>query len=116
MEKAGVPVVPGYHGVGQGDDALAAAAKRIGFPVLLKASAGGGGKGMRRVDKPGEFADALASARREAKSAFGDDRMLVEKYLPAAAPCRAPGLRRQPRHMRASLRARLLRSSAGIRR
>jgi 3-methylcrotonyl-CoA carboxylase alpha subunit len=81
MEKAGVPVVPGYHGAGQGDDALAAAAKRIGFPVLLKASAGGGGKGMRRVDSAREFADALASARREATSAFGDDRMLVEKYL-----------------------------------
>jgi len=81
MEKAGLPVVPGYHGTDQDDGALAAAARRIGFPVLLKASAGGGGKGMRRVDKPGEFTDALASARREAKAAFGDDRMLVEKYL-----------------------------------
>ncbi|MFI5017130.1 MAG: biotin carboxylase N-terminal domain-containing protein, partial [Dongiales bacterium] len=81
VEKAGIPVVPGYHGADQDDGALAAAAKRIGFPVLLKASAGGGGKGMRRVDKPGEFTDALASARREAKAAFGDDRMLVEKYL-----------------------------------
>ena len=108
MEKAGVPVVPGYHGADQGDDALAAAAKRIGYPVLIKASAGGGGKGMRRVDKPGEFADALASARREAKSAFGDDRMLVEKYLLRPAPCRGPGLRRQPRPCAASLRARLL--------
>ncbi len=82
MEKSGVPIVPGYHGAGPGRcSALADAAKRIGYPVLLKASAGGGGKGMRRVDKPAEFADALASARREAKSAFGDDRMLVEKYL-----------------------------------
>ena len=85
-----------------------AAAKRIGFPVLLKASAGGGGKGMRRVDKPGEFADALASARREAKSAFGDDRMLVEKYLLRPAPCGGPGLRRQPGPCAASLRAGLL--------
>ena len=108
MERAGVPVVPGYHGADQDDGALAAAAKRIGYPVLLKASAGGGGKGMRRVDKPAEFADALASARREAKAAFGDDRMLVEKYLLRPAPCGAPGLRRQPGPCAASLRARLL--------
>ena len=81
MEKAKVPVVPGYHGADQADAALAAAAERIGYPVLLKASAGGGGKGMRRVDGPREFAAALASARREARSAFGDERMLVERYL-----------------------------------
>jgi 3-methylcrotonyl-CoA carboxylase alpha subunit len=81
MEKAGVPVVPGYHGQAQDDETLSAAAKLIGFPVLLKASAGGGGKGMRRVDRPADFAAALSSARREANAAFGDDRMLVEKYL-----------------------------------
>jgi 3-methylcrotonyl-CoA carboxylase alpha subunit len=81
MERAGVPVVPGYHGKDQADRALSDAAELIGYPVLLKASAGGGGKGMRRVDKASEFAAALASARREAKSAFGDERMLVEKYL-----------------------------------
>jgi 3-methylcrotonyl-CoA carboxylase alpha subunit len=81
MEKARVPVVPGYHGADQSDGALLAAADRIGYPVLLKASAGGGGKGMRRIDEAAGFAEALASARREAKSAFGDDRMLVEKYL-----------------------------------
>jgi 3-methylcrotonyl-CoA carboxylase alpha subunit len=81
MERAGVPVVPGYHGKDQADRALLDAADLIGYPVLLKASAGGGGKGMRRVDKASEFAAALASARREAKSAFGDERMLVEKYL-----------------------------------
>jgi 3-methylcrotonyl-CoA carboxylase alpha subunit len=81
MERAGVPVVPGYHGKDQADRALSDAAELIGYPVLLKASAGGGGKGMRRVDKPSEFAAALASARREAKSSFGDERMLVEKYL-----------------------------------
>ena len=81
MEKAKVPVVPGYHGTDQSDATLAAEAKRIGYPVLLKASAGGGGKGMRRVDEPDGLAAALASARREAASAFGDDRMLVEKYL-----------------------------------
>ena len=81
MERASVPVVPGYHGKDQKDGALSAAADMIGYPVLLKASAGGGGKGMRRIDKPAEFAAALASARREAKAAFGDERMLVEKYL-----------------------------------
>jgi len=83
MEKAGVPVVPGYHGAKQHEAALAEAAARIGYPVLLKAAAGGGGKGMRRVDGPADFAAALAGARREAKAAFGDDSMLVEKYLVA---------------------------------
>jgi len=81
MERAAVPVVPGYHGREQTDAALSDAADLIGYPVLLKASAGGGGKGMRRVDKTAEFAAALASARREAKASFGDERMLVEKYL-----------------------------------
>ncbi len=81
MEKAGVPVVPGYHGEGQGQELLAAKAREIGYPVLIKARAGGGGKGMRRVDHPDEFADALAGARREAKSAFGDDHVLIEKYV-----------------------------------
>jgi 3-methylcrotonyl-CoA carboxylase alpha subunit len=81
MEKAGVPVVPGYHGEGQELVLLAGKAREIGFPVLIKARAGGGGKGMRRVDRPDDFADALAGARREAKAAFGDDRVLVEKYV-----------------------------------
>ncbi len=81
MERAKVPIVPGYHGQDQNDETLIDAAKLIGYPVLLKASAGGGGKGMRRVDRPADFAAALASARREAKAAFGDDRMLVEKYM-----------------------------------
>ena len=81
MEKAGVPVVPGYHGADQKDATLLAEAKKTGWPVLLKASAGGGGKGMRIVRGKDEFADALASARRESKAAFGDDRMLVEKYI-----------------------------------
>ncbi len=81
MEKAGVPVVPGYHGEGQELVLLAGKAREIGFPVLIKARAGGGGKGMRRVDRPEDFADALAGARREAKAAFGDDRVLVEKYV-----------------------------------
>ena len=81
MEKAGVPLVPGYHGADQDPDLLAREAERIGYPVLIKASAGGGGKGMRRVDDPRDFAEALAGARREALSAFGDDRVLVEKYV-----------------------------------
>jgi 3-methylcrotonyl-CoA carboxylase alpha subunit len=81
MEKAGVPVVPGYHGEDQGLVLLAGKAKEIGYPVLIKARAGGGGKGMRRVDTPDDFADALAGARREAKAAFGDDAVLIEKYV-----------------------------------
>jgi 3-methylcrotonyl-CoA carboxylase alpha subunit len=81
MEKAGVPVVPGYHGDGQGLVLLAGKAKEIGYPVLIKARAGGGGKGMRRVDDPDEFEAALAGAKREAKAAFGDDAVLIEKYV-----------------------------------
>ena len=81
MEKAGVPVVPGYHGTDQSDDVLAQAAEQIGYPVLIKAVAGGGGKGMRLVDHAGDFADALASARSEAKTAFGNSDVLVEKYI-----------------------------------
>ncbi|KQZ94225.1 3-methylcrotonyl-CoA carboxylase [Mesorhizobium sp. Root157] len=81
MEKAGVPVVPGYHGEAQEIVVLASKASEIGYPVLIKARAGGGGKGMRRVDDPDEFAEALSGARREAKAAFGDDRVLVEKYV-----------------------------------
>ncbi|WP_330166432.1 acetyl/propionyl/methylcrotonyl-CoA carboxylase subunit alpha [Rhizobium sp. C4] len=81
MEKAGVPVVPGYHGDNQDAGFLAGEADRIGYPVLIKASAGGGGKGMRRVDQRQDFAAALESCRREAKSSFGDDKVLIEKYI-----------------------------------
>ena len=81
MEKAGVPVVPGYHGEAQEHVVLATKAREIGYPVLIKARAGGGGKGMRKVDDPDHFGEALAAAKREAKSAFGDDRVLVEKYV-----------------------------------
>ncbi|WP_299860993.1 acetyl/propionyl/methylcrotonyl-CoA carboxylase subunit alpha [uncultured Hoeflea sp.] len=81
MEKAKVPVVPGYHGEAQELVVLAGKANEIGFPVLIKARAGGGGKGMRKVETQAEFAAALSSARREAKAAFGDDRVLVEKYV-----------------------------------
>ena len=81
MEKAGVPVVPGYHGEKQDAAFLAGEADTIGYPVLIKARAGGGGKGMRRVERPADFGAALESARREAESAFGDGRVLVEKYM-----------------------------------
>jgi 3-methylcrotonyl-CoA carboxylase alpha subunit len=80
MEKAGVPLVPGYHGSDQDPALLQREADRIGYPVLIKASAGGGGKGMRAVDKSEDFAAALASCRREAINSFGDDVVLVEKY------------------------------------
>jgi 3-methylcrotonyl-CoA carboxylase alpha subunit len=87
MEQAGVPLVPGYHGDDQGPALLQREADRIGYPVLIKASAGGGGKGMRIVESAADFAAALASCKREAASAFGDDDVLIEKYL------------RRPRHI-----------------
>ncbi|MDQ1761332.1 acetyl/propionyl/methylcrotonyl-CoA carboxylase subunit alpha [Achromobacter aegrifaciens] len=81
MEKAGVPLVPGYHGDNQDPQFLKTQADAIGYPVLIKASAGGGGKGMRVVESSGAFLDALASCQREAASSFGDDRVLIERYL-----------------------------------
>jgi 3-methylcrotonyl-CoA carboxylase alpha subunit len=81
MEKADVPLVPGYHGEAQDEATLAKAADKIGFPVLVKASAGGGGRGMRVVNSAGELSAAIVSAKREAKAAFGDDRMLIEKFV-----------------------------------
>jgi 3-methylcrotonyl-CoA carboxylase alpha subunit len=81
MAKAGVPVVPGYQGGNQTPDFLAEQARKTGFPVMIKAIAGGGGKGMRRVNQAEDFRDALASCQREAKSSFGDDRVLIEKYI-----------------------------------
>jgi 3-methylcrotonyl-CoA carboxylase alpha subunit len=81
MEGAGVPLVPGYHGDAQEPELLQSEANRIGYPVLLKASAGGGGKGMRVVERSEDFQAALASCQREAISSFGDDKVLVEKYL-----------------------------------
>lgn len=87
METAGVPLLPGYHGADQDADRLKKSAAEIGYPVLLKAVSGGGGKGMRQVHSADEFAEALAAAKREALSSFGDDNMLVEKYL------------QQPRHV-----------------
>ncbi len=81
MEKAGVPVVPGYHGENQDAKFLRVEAKKVGFPLLIKAVAGGGGKGMRLVTKDAEFDEQLASARREAKSAFGDEAVLLERFV-----------------------------------
>ncbi|MAN75743.1 MAG: methylcrotonoyl-CoA carboxylase [Rhizobiales bacterium] len=81
MAEAGVPVTPGYMGADQSPQTLIPAADEIGYPLLIKAIAGGGGKGMRKVERPEDFSAALQSCRREAKSAFGDDRVLLEKYV-----------------------------------
>jgi len=81
MIEAGVPVTPGYQGEDQSVETLTAEANRIGFPVLIKAVAGGGGKGMKKVDRPEDFADGLASAQREGQSSFGDPRVLIESYI-----------------------------------
>jgi 3-methylcrotonyl-CoA carboxylase alpha subunit len=91
MEAAHVPLIPGYHGDDQDDDTLMAEAERVGFPLMLKAAAGGGGKGMRVVHSKDEFGEALKAARREASGAFGDDRMILERYLPT------------PRHIEAQI-------------
>lgn len=84
MEAAGVPVLPGYHGADQRPDTLRHQASLVGFPLLIKAASGGGGKGMRRVEQIGEFDAALAAVKREASAAFGDDNVLLERYLPRA--------------------------------
>ncbi len=97
MAKAGVAVVPGYLGDDQVPEHLAKEAGKIGYPVLIKAVAGGGGKGMRKVEAAGEFSAALESAKREAKSSFNDDRVLIEKYVSRPASHRGAGLCRQPR-------------------
>ena len=81
MAQAGVPLVPGYHGQDQDPALLQREADRIGYPVLIKASAGGGGKGMRAVERAEDFATALASCQREARNSFGDDAVLIEKYV-----------------------------------
>ena len=81
MEAAGVPLVPGYHGADQDPSLLRREADRIGYPVLIKASAGGGGKGMRVVESGADFDAALASCQREARNSFGDDAVLIEKYV-----------------------------------
>jgi 3-methylcrotonyl-CoA carboxylase alpha subunit len=84
MAAVGVPVAPGYHGADQSPERLAAEAQRAGFPLIIKASAGGGGKGMQVVHSAGEVAAAVESAQRLARTAFGDDRLLLERYFPSA--------------------------------
>ncbi len=116
MEKARVPVVPGYHGERQDAKFLKEKAYEIGYPVLIKPAAGGGGRGMRRVDKHADFDAALEGAMREAQSSFGSSRVLVEKYRSLAAPYRGSGLRRQFRQRHSSRRAGLFACSGGIRR
>ena len=103
-----MPLLPGYHGDRQDATFSLTQAVRIGFPVVIKAVSGGGGRGMRVVDRAGEFAAALASARQEAASAFGDDRVLIERYLATAASYRGADLRRYPWQRGPSVRARLL--------
>ena len=108
MAKAGVPTTPGYLGEDQSAERLQTEADRITYPVLIKAVAGGGGKGMRKVERTEDFAAALASCRREAASSFGDDRVLLETYVQRPPPHRGAGVRRRPWERRAPLRARLL--------
>ncbi len=91
METANVPLIPGYHGDAQSESALLEQARNVGFPLMLKAAAGGGGKGMRVVTAENEFSEALSAARREAAGAFGDERMILERYLP------------RPRHIEAQI-------------
>lgn len=81
MESLGIPLIPGYHGNDQSSDLLKAEAKKIGYPILIKATAGGGGKGMRVVRKESDFVEELEGAKREAKNAFGNDLVLIEKYI-----------------------------------
>src|ERR1700678_1378923 len=84
MAAVGVPVAPGYHGDDQSPQRLRAEAERAGFPLIIKASAGGGGKGMQVVNSAAEVAAAVESAQRLARTAFGDDRLLLERYFPRA--------------------------------
>ena len=108
MQRHGVPVVPGYHGDDQDPSRLRERGRRIGFPVLIKASAGGGGRGMRVVDEAAEFAAALAGAKREAAAAFADDRMLLEKYLQRPRHIEVQVFADRARQRRPSVRPRLL--------
>ena len=108
MIEAGVPCVPGYDGKDQSDEAFARAAAKIGFPVMVKAAAGGGGRGMRLVAEPARLAEALRAARAEALKAFGSDELILEKAVARRAPRGNPGLRRPARQCRPSRRARLL--------
>ncbi len=117
MEAAGVPVLPGAHLADDADEAqIAAEAERIGFPLLVKASAGGGGKGMRTVAEAAALADAVAGARREAESAFGDGTVFLERRLVRSPPRRDPGLRRRATATRSASASASARSSGATRR
>ena len=116
MDEAGVPTTPGYLGADQDPARLRAEADEIGYPVLIKAVAGGGGKGMRRVDASADFADVLQSCKREAASSFGDDRVLIEKYILSAraiSRCRCSATRTA---MSSTCSSATARSSAATRR
>ena len=112
MQKAGVPCVPGYQGADQSDAVMLAEAKKIGFPVMIKAVAGGGGRGMRLVADAAAFPDALRSARSEAQGAFGDPNVILERAIVRSPPHRNPGVRRPLPQRRPSRRARLLGAAA----
>ena len=116
MEEAGVPVVPGYHGDNQDPEHLAGAAEGVGYPVLIKAVAGGGGKGMRLVEHPKDFAAALESAQGEASTAFGNPAVLIEKYIQKPTPYRGAGLWRRHPAMPCTFSNAIARSSAATRR
>ena len=108
MQRAGVPVVPGYHGDNQNPKFLREKAYEIGYPVLIKAIAGGGGRGMRRVDAHVEFDAALESAIREAEAAFGDGRVMIEKYIASPRHIEMQVFADSAWGLRPPLRARLL--------
>ena len=108
MKKAGVPMLPGSDGPVDGEEQALKVAKDIGYPVIIKAVAGGGGRGMRVVRNAGELPNALRTAQREAEAAFGNGDVYVEKYLENPAPHRVPDHRRPPRQRRAPRRARVL--------
>ena len=107
METSGVPIVPGYHGAEQDIATLRREAERIGYPVLVKASAGGGGRGMRVVNDDGELAEAVAGAKREALSRVRRRPRAAREICRQAAPHRGAGVRRQPRQRRLAVRARM---------
>ena len=112
MAEAGVPVTPGYLGDDQSPEVLQNEADTIGYPILIKAVAGGGGKGMRRVDAAADFMDALESCKREAASSFGDDRVILEKYILSPRHIEVQVFGDSARQCRPSVRARLLAAAA----
>ena len=116
MERAGVPVLPGARLDGEVDDALRAIADGIGFPLLVKASAGGGGKGMRLVEQPADLVAALEGARREAASAFGDATVFLERFAPRARHVEIQIVGDRARHASARCTSATARSSAATRR